>query len=169
MYRRVARGWTICADNWLRTITSDRTVYNNLSLSFSFELVDIISLDRNYWDIINWLFVLPGLYLNIVKTEKILQFWRLTTCAGSRLRTITSDQTVYNNLSLSFSFELAGMMSLDRNYWEVINLLFVLPGLYLNILKTEKTLQFSNKEFSTCVARHSSASCYKPEAAKLLQ
>ena len=32
-------------------------------------------------------------------------------------------------------------MSLDRNYWELINLLFALPGLYLNILETKKILQ----------------------------
>ena len=31
---------------------------------------------------------------------------------------------------------------LDRNYREVINLLFVLPVLYLDILKTEEILQF---------------------------
>ena len=37
--------------------------------------------------------------------------------------------------------------SLDRNYQEVTNLLFVLPGLYFNILRTEKM----------CVARHFSA------------
>ena len=33
-------------------------------------------------------------------------------------------------------------MSLDRNYWKVVNLLFVSPELYLNILKTEEILQF---------------------------
>ena len=37
-----------------------------------------------------------------------------------------------------FLFELVGTISLDRNYREVINLLFVLAELYLNILKTEK-------------------------------
>ena len=37
------------------------------------------------------------------------------------------------------------MISLDRNYREVINLLFVLPGLYLNILMIEKILQFWDK------------------------
>ena len=41
-----------------------------------------------------------------------------------------------------------GMISLDRNDWEVINLLSVLTGLYL---KTEKILQFSEKRFSMCV------------------
>ena len=67
----------------------------------------------------------------------------LLTCAGNWSRTITSDQTVYNNLSLSFSFELVGTTSLYRNYWEVINLLFALPiSLYLDILKTQKILQF---------------------------
>ena len=39
-----------------------------------------------------------------------------------------------------FLFEF-GMISLDRNYQEVINLLFVLPsGLYLSILKTEENI-----------------------------
>ena len=53
-------------------------------------------------------------------------------CAGNRLRTITSDQTVYN--IRRFLFELVGIVSLDRNYGrEVINLSFVLPGSYLNI------------------------------------
>ena len=32
-----------------------------------------------------------------------------------------------------------------------MNLLFVLPGLYLNILKTEEILQFWNLKFLTCV------------------
>ena len=35
-----------------------------------------ISLDRNYRDAINLLFVSPGLYLNVLKAEKILQFLR---------------------------------------------------------------------------------------------
>ena len=39
------------------------------------------------------------------------------------------------------------MISLDRNYQGVINLLFVLPRLYLNILKTEKILQLGTKNF----------------------
>ena len=38
-------------------------------------------------------------------------------------------------------FEFIGI-SLDTNYQKVINLLFVLPGLYFSILKTEKILQF---------------------------
>ena len=48
-----------------------------------------------------------------------------------------------------FLFQLVGMISLNRNYEEVINLLFALSfGLYLNILKTEKILQFWDKKFS---------------------
>ena len=39
-----------------------------------------------------------------------------------------------------FLFELVGVISLDGNYREVINLLFALPGLYLNILKTEENI-----------------------------
>ena len=39
-----------------------------------------------------------------------------------------------------FLFELVGMLSLDRNYWEVRNLL------YLNIVETEKILQFYEKK-----------------------
>ena len=38
-----------------------------------------------------------------------------------------------------FLFELVGI-SLDRNYSEVINLLFVLPGLHLNILETDENI-----------------------------
>ena len=64
----------------------------------------------------------------------------LTTCAGNWLRTITSDQTVHNNSSLSFwtrRYDITG----DKDYWEVINLLLVLPILfYSNILKTEKKI-----------------------------
>ena len=35
----------------------------------------MISLDRNYSGLTNLLFALPGLYLTILKTEKMLQFW----------------------------------------------------------------------------------------------
>ena len=38
-----------------------------------------------------------------------------------------------------------------------MDLLLVLPELYLNILKTEEILQFQDKKFSTCVARDSDA------------
>ena len=41
------------------------------------------------------------------------------------------------------SLELVGMMSLDRNYQEIINLSFVSSELRLNIFRTEKMLQFS--------------------------
>ena len=37
------------------------------------------------------------------------------------------------------------MTSLDRNDREVTNLSLVLPGLHLNILETEKILQFGTK------------------------
>ena len=43
-----------------------------------------------------------------------------------------------NTIIRRFLFEF---ISLDRNYWEVINLLLVLPILfYLNIIKTEEIL-----------------------------
>ena len=42
----------------------------------------------------------------------------LTTCLGNRLRTVTSDQTVYNNSSLSFSIEL---MSVRHHWIEIID------------------------------------------------
>ena len=51
-----------------------------------------------------------------------------------------------NNSSLSSINTSSIMTSLNRN------LLFVSPGLYLNILKTEETLQFSDKRFSTCLS-----------------
>ena len=71
----------------------------------------------------------------------------LITRAGNWLRTITSDQTPYTIIR-RFLFELVGVISLDRHYWEVINLLFVLPILfYLSISKTEKIWQFWNKKF----------------------
>ena len=50
-----------------RTITSDRTVYNDSSLSS-------MSLDRNYQEVINLPFVSPGLHSDILKTEKMLHF-----------------------------------------------------------------------------------------------
>ena len=73
------------------------------------------------------------------------------------LRTITSDQTVYNNSSLSFS--------LDRNYSEVINSLLSIHIHVINfllfawvtfkyILETDEILQFLDKKLSTCVASH---------------
>ena len=58
---------------------------------------------------------------------------RLTTCAGSWLRTVTSDQTVYNNSSLPFwtrRYDITG----NWNYWEVMNLLFV-SSVHLVILE----------------------------------
>ena len=70
---------------------------------------------------------------------------RATT--GDWLRTVTSDQTIYTIIRRSH-FELVGMTSPDRNYWQVIITSFVSPGLYfttgyyytdlyLNKLKTE--------------------------------
>ena len=97
----------------------------------------------------------------------MLQSWeyreaklRLTDCAGDWLRTITSDRTVHNNSSLSYRTRRYDIIwiSMDRNYREVINLLFASPILfYLNILKTGKILQHWDKtrKCSTCVARHS--------------
>ena len=38
------------------------------------------------------------------------------------------------------------MISLDRNYWEVINLLFALSRLYLNILKAEEIVAISEQK-----------------------
>ena len=48
---------------------------NNSSLSFSTR-VGMISIEIIYQEVINLLFGLPfRLYLNILKTKKILQFW----------------------------------------------------------------------------------------------
>ena len=58
-----------------------------------------------------------------------------------------------------FLFRLVGI-SLNRNYLSESNkfiIWFAFFRLYLNILKTKKILQFSDKKFSTCVARDSSA------------
>ena len=49
-----------------------------------------------------------------------------------------------------------------------MNLLFVLPGLYLNVLETGGMLQLWDEEFSTCVARHSSARGWKSIQSVLL-
>ena len=56
-----------------RTITSDRAVYNNSSLSFSFQFVCTTSLDRNYEKVINSSSISSGLHLNILTTEEMLQ------------------------------------------------------------------------------------------------
>ena len=56
----------ICAGNWLRTVTSDQTAYSNSSLSLRTRW------NRNYSEVINWLF---GLLWNILETERVLQFW----------------------------------------------------------------------------------------------
>ena len=55
-------------------------------------------------------------------------------------------EPVYNNSSLSFTFELVGTIPLDKNYQEVINSSFALPGFHSGILKTEKMLQFGTKK-----------------------
>ena len=109
-----------------------------------------------------------------VKNIKISQIWLfsrtlyLTTCTGNWLWTITSDWTAIIG---RFLFELVGMMSVDRNYREVINLFFVLPVIILKYiyiyiyiyiyLKLIKYCNFGRKKFSTCVARHSSALEFK--------
>ena len=137
---------TNCADNWLRTVTSDRTAYNNSSLPFWTRYHWI----ENYWEAINLLLVSSGLYLNILETEGISQFWdkKFSTCVAryfSWLRTLTSDRTAYNNSSLPFWTRYHWIES----YWEAINLLFVSPGLYLNILKIERILrEFWDKKVS---------------------
>ena len=77
-------------------------------------------LPRYFGDFIFFL-VYDPFRLNTERTTKYI----LTTCAGNRLRTITSDQAACNNSSLLNS----SVISPDRNYWEVTNLLFVSPGL----------------------------------------
>ena len=59
----------------------------------------------------------------------------VSTCAGNWLRTVTSDQhRTYNNSSLSFCARpYVHHYYWDRDDWEVTNLLFVLPGLYLKL------------------------------------
>ena len=91
----------------------------------------------------------PDFYSEILHDfDKEFNLWNSlkTLALAGGARTITSDRIVYNNSSLSFPFKLVGMISLGRNYWQVINLLFALPGLYLNILKTEKILQFLGRK-----------------------
>ena len=61
-------------------------------------------------------------------------FFSFTPCAGNWFADRNERP---NTIIRRFLFlpDVVGMTSLDRNYWELINLLFVLPGLYLNILK----------------------------------
>ena len=74
----------------------------------------------------------------------------LTTCAGNRLRTVTSDRYT---IIRRFLFELV-IISLDGNDREATNLLFVLPTFFLleYTEKTEEILQFLGKRWPTCVA-----------------
>ena len=79
------------------------------------------------------------MYLNVLKrTEKniailgqIFSKWAKPFALVTGSRTITSDQTVYNNSSISFRtrrYDIVG----QKNYRElVINLLFVSPILFL--------------------------------------
>ena len=55
----------LCA-NWLRTVTSGQYRVQIIRRCL------FTSLDRNHWEVINLLFILPG--LNVLKTEKISQF-----------------------------------------------------------------------------------------------
>ena len=48
-----------CAGNWLTDHNERPNSYYTMIRRFLFELVDIISLDRNYEEVINLLFVLP--------------------------------------------------------------------------------------------------------------
>ena len=73
-----------------------------------------------------------------------------TRRAGNWLRTVTSDQIRIRYIFVDFFlYWTRRYVSLNRNYWEAMNLLTVLPGLYLNILKTEEVLQFWDKIFTT--------------------
>ena len=61
---------TTCAGNWLRTITSDRTVRNNSSVSSSSELVGMTSLDGKLLRIIeNYLEIIKK-YLKVYNNQR---------------------------------------------------------------------------------------------------
>ena len=84
-------------------------------------------------------------------------------CGRSRLIARMSDNNLEQRLNL-LRWQLFerpkrtyNNSPLDRNYWKVINLSFVLSGLYLNIYLRRKILQLWDKKFWTCLARHSSA------------
>ena len=60
-----------------RTVTSDRALYDNSSLSIRTRRYDIAytEVDRDHhWEVINLLLVLPGLHLNTLETERMSQF-----------------------------------------------------------------------------------------------
>ena len=48
---------------------------------------------------------------------------------------------------ISFSFVLVGVITLDRNDREVINLLFVLPGLYLDVLRNCENIAILGRKY----------------------
>ena len=61
-------------------------------------------------------------------------------------RTITSDQA---SIQWFVAFFLTLVDMTHRHYWEIVNLLFALPGLYSTTLKTEEMLQFRNNILET--------------------
>ena len=102
-----------------------------------FELVGTISLDRNYWKVTNLLFVLPILFY----LRKYYNFGtkKFSTCVSRRPNArevkinsfrgrLIADRNEWPKpytIIRRFLFELVGMMSLDRNYWQATNLSFV--------------------------------------------
>ena len=118
-----------CAGNWLRTVTSDQTVHNNSSLHFSFVLVSI-SLDRNYWLVINLLLVLSVLYLKLKKycnfgTKSSWRAWQEVNYLHWQLM---ADRNEWPNRTQEIVaiFLNSSDISLDRNYRLAINLLLCL-------------------------------------------
>ena len=69
----------LCFNQLRWQLIADRNEWpNRIQLvAFSLKLVSMISLDRNYWEVINLLLVLPVLHLNIHKIEEIFQRKRL--------------------------------------------------------------------------------------------
>ena len=85
---------------------------------FLFELVSVISLDRNYWKAINLLFVSPILFhLNVLK---MLQFWnerlRIKNSLGQRR---WNDRTKITTDQINYSNEITRRSSDDRGTREV--------------------------------------------------
>ena len=77
-----------------------------------FPKTDRLRIKVKVWEIFLFLDRSTHRFPRVLFTQNKINHLALTT--GSR--TITSDRIVYNNSSLSFTFQQVVMISLDRNY-----------------------------------------------------
>ena len=88
----------------------------------------LFKLGRNYWQVTNLLFALPGLYLNILETEEILANFGIKKEVNHLRWQLIAD---HNEWPKPYTTIRRFLIRLGRNYREVTNLLFALPILLL--------------------------------------